>query len=44
MSGHMQLGAIKPHLQCTTMGAAETLASLTWYSMRIREVGYFGTP
>ena len=35
---------IETHLQCTTMGTLETLASLTWYSMRIREVGYFGTP
>ena len=34
----------KPHLQCTRMGASETLARLTWCSMRIREVGYSGTP
>ena len=35
---------IETYLQCTTMGTLETLASLTWYSMRIREVGYLGTP
>ena len=42
--GDGECGAMQTHLQCTTMGTSETLASLTWYSMRIRDVGYFGTP
>ena len=37
------LQLIDTHLQCTKMGMSETLASLTWWSMWIREVGYFGT-
>ena len=35
---------IETHLQRIAMGTLETLASLTWYSMRIGEVGYLGTP